>query len=171
MPTLDLRAIPPPQRHPLVYQGLDALAPGESLELVNDHRPSPLRYELEGHCCVSAKRTRHVPRRGVRASVRTERVDRLRAARIAHLTSGRYPDGGAWAQCNSVVADTVPTWPSRIREQWREALYPPVDGDVVDLDPAFTQEFFDVAIGEPVPEGPAQGEDDDLGREPKAFER
>jgi uncharacterized protein (DUF2249 family) len=47
MPTLDLREIPPPQRHPLVYQGLDALAPGESLELVNDHRPSPLRYELE----------------------------------------------------------------------------------------------------------------------------
>jgi uncharacterized protein (DUF2249 family) len=30
-----------------VYQALDALAPGEVLELVNDHKPSPLRYELE----------------------------------------------------------------------------------------------------------------------------
>ncbi|MFN8035378.1 MAG: DUF2249 domain-containing protein [Acidimicrobiia bacterium] len=47
MSTLDLREIPPPQRHPLVYQHLDALRPGESLELTNDHRPSPLRYEIE----------------------------------------------------------------------------------------------------------------------------
>ena len=47
MPTLDLRSVVPAERHRLVYAGLDALAPGESLELVNDHRPSPLRYELE----------------------------------------------------------------------------------------------------------------------------
>jgi uncharacterized protein (DUF2249 family) len=30
-----------------VYEALDGLAPGEALELVNDHKPSPLRYELE----------------------------------------------------------------------------------------------------------------------------
>jgi uncharacterized protein (DUF2249 family) len=47
MPVLDLRPLAPPERHRLVYQQLDALAPGETLELVNDHRPSPLRYELE----------------------------------------------------------------------------------------------------------------------------
>lgn len=47
MTTLDLRQIPPPQRHPLVYQHLDGLGHGEVLELVNDHRPSPLRYELD----------------------------------------------------------------------------------------------------------------------------
>jgi uncharacterized protein (DUF2249 family) len=47
MPTLDLRSVPPAVRHGLVYQALDALAPGEALELVNDHKPSPLRYELE----------------------------------------------------------------------------------------------------------------------------
>jgi uncharacterized protein (DUF2249 family) len=47
VPTLDLRTLAPPVRHGLVYQALDALAPGEVLELVNDHKPSPLRYELE----------------------------------------------------------------------------------------------------------------------------
>ena len=47
MPVLDLRPLAPPERHRLVYEQLDALAPGETLELVNDHRPSPLRYELE----------------------------------------------------------------------------------------------------------------------------
>jgi uncharacterized protein (DUF2249 family) len=46
MPTLDLRAAPPADRHTLVYEALDALAEGESLELLVDHRPSPLRYEL-----------------------------------------------------------------------------------------------------------------------------
>lgn len=46
MPVLDLRPLPPPERHRRVHEHLDALAPGDSLELVNDHRPSPLRYEL-----------------------------------------------------------------------------------------------------------------------------
>jgi uncharacterized protein (DUF2249 family) len=47
MPVLDLRPLPPPERHRRVYEELDGLARGETLELVNDHRPSPLRYELE----------------------------------------------------------------------------------------------------------------------------
>ena len=47
MAVLDLRPLAPAVRHGLVYEALDALAPGEVLELVNDHKPSPLRYELE----------------------------------------------------------------------------------------------------------------------------
>lgn len=47
MPSLDLRPIAPRDRHPLIYQHLDALAPGEALEILNDHRPSPLRYEID----------------------------------------------------------------------------------------------------------------------------
>lgn len=47
MPVLDLRPLAPAVRHGLVHDALDALAPGEVLELVNDHKPSPLRYELE----------------------------------------------------------------------------------------------------------------------------
>jgi uncharacterized protein (DUF2249 family) len=44
--TLDVRTIPPRERHPLIFESLDALAPGAALLLVNDHDPRPLRYQL-----------------------------------------------------------------------------------------------------------------------------
>ena len=44
--TLDVRVIPPRERHPLIFTRLDALATGEALLLVNDHDPKPLRYQL-----------------------------------------------------------------------------------------------------------------------------
>jgi hypothetical protein len=37
-------------------------------------------------------------------------------------------------------------WPGSLG-QGREALDPPVDGDVVDLDAAFGQQLLDVAVG------------------------
>lgn len=45
--TLDLREIPPPERHPRVFAAFEDLAPGEVLELVNDHDPKPLFYEMQ----------------------------------------------------------------------------------------------------------------------------
>jgi uncharacterized protein (DUF2249 family) len=45
--TLDIRAIPPAQRHPLIFQRFEALAPGESFVLVNDHDPKPLYYQFQ----------------------------------------------------------------------------------------------------------------------------
>ena len=69
------------------------------------------------------------------------------------------------------VTDRVPARSGRVGEEWGEALYPPVDGDVVDLDLAFAEEFFDVSIGEPVSQVPPHGEDDDLGREPEPDKR
>ena len=45
--TLDLREIPPPQRHPLIHDAFDDLASGEVLEIVNDHEPKPLFYEFQ----------------------------------------------------------------------------------------------------------------------------
>ncbi|MFW5918875.1 MAG: DUF2249 domain-containing protein [Halanaeroarchaeum sp.] len=45
--TLDLREIPPPKRHPAVYDAFDDLEPGETLELINDHDPKPLFYEMQ----------------------------------------------------------------------------------------------------------------------------
>jgi uncharacterized protein (DUF2249 family) len=51
--TVDVRQIPPPQRHPLIFQTFDDLQNGEAFELVNDHDPKPLYYqfkfEREGH--------------------------------------------------------------------------------------------------------------------------
>jgi uncharacterized protein (DUF2249 family) len=45
--TLDIRALPPIQRHPLIFQRFEALAPGESFVLVNDHDPKPLFYQFQ----------------------------------------------------------------------------------------------------------------------------
>ncbi|HZV50727.1 MAG TPA: DUF2249 domain-containing protein [Candidatus Dormibacteraeota bacterium] len=44
---LDVRSIPPPRRHQLIFGLLDRLPRGEALVLVNDHDPLPLRYQLE----------------------------------------------------------------------------------------------------------------------------
>jgi uncharacterized protein (DUF2249 family)/hemerythrin-like domain-containing protein len=42
---LDVRAIPHGRRHDVIFGKLDALTPGESLTIVNDHDPKPLRYQ------------------------------------------------------------------------------------------------------------------------------
>lgn len=44
---LDLREVPRPLRHPLVFEKLDALPPGNSFVLVNDHDPVPLSRQIE----------------------------------------------------------------------------------------------------------------------------
>jgi uncharacterized protein (DUF2249 family) len=44
--TLDVRELPPRERHPLIFGKLDALPLGASLLLINDHDPKPLRYQL-----------------------------------------------------------------------------------------------------------------------------
>lgn len=43
---LDVRPLPPARRHELIFSTFDGLAPGESFDLVNDHDPKPLRYQL-----------------------------------------------------------------------------------------------------------------------------
>jgi uncharacterized protein (DUF2249 family) len=44
---LDVRVIPPREKHPTIFQTFDALEPGESFILVNDHDPFPLRFQFE----------------------------------------------------------------------------------------------------------------------------
>ena len=44
------------------------------------------------------------------------------------------------------VTDAVTTRFRGVDEQRCEALHPPVDRDVIDTDPAFREEFFDVTI-------------------------
>lgn len=43
---LDVRALPLRERHPLIFSKLDSLKPGEFVQLVNDHSPKPLYYQL-----------------------------------------------------------------------------------------------------------------------------
>lgn len=44
VPSIDVRTLPRSSRHPTVFSLFDQLAPGHSLELLNDHDPRPLRY-------------------------------------------------------------------------------------------------------------------------------
>ena len=44
---LDLRAVPRPERHSLVFATFDGLAAGEDFLLINDHDPVPLRRQME----------------------------------------------------------------------------------------------------------------------------
>jgi len=44
---LDLRDVPPPERHPKIHAAFEELDSGERLTIVNDHEPTPLYYEFE----------------------------------------------------------------------------------------------------------------------------
>lgn len=44
---LDMREVPPAERHPLVFSTFDALPRGESFDLVVDHDPVPLYFQLD----------------------------------------------------------------------------------------------------------------------------
>lgn len=43
---LDVRPIPPPEKHPTIFKTFDALAKDEAFVLVNDHDPKPLYYQF-----------------------------------------------------------------------------------------------------------------------------
>lgn len=44
---IDVRAIPPRDRHPMIFNMLDELPSGGLLQLTNDHDPKPLYYQIQ----------------------------------------------------------------------------------------------------------------------------
>ncbi len=44
--SIDVRTIPGPQRHPLIFQTFESLQPGEAFEIINDHDPFPLHNQF-----------------------------------------------------------------------------------------------------------------------------
>jgi uncharacterized protein (DUF2249 family) len=44
---LDVRPLPPAQRHALIFERFAGLAPGAAFMLVNDHDPKPLFYQFK----------------------------------------------------------------------------------------------------------------------------
>ncbi|MEW5902404.1 MAG: DUF2249 domain-containing protein, partial [Acidobacteriota bacterium] len=44
---LDLRAMPPFERHAKIFEIWESLEPGQSLWIINDHDPKPLRYQFQ----------------------------------------------------------------------------------------------------------------------------
>jgi uncharacterized protein (DUF2249 family) len=45
--TLDLRPLPAYERHEKIFQAWNSLEPGETLKIINDHDPKPLRYQFK----------------------------------------------------------------------------------------------------------------------------
>ncbi|WP_058991888.1 DUF2249 domain-containing protein [Haloarcula sp. CBA1127] len=45
-PQLDLREIPPPKRHPKIFDAFEELDSGEALTIINDHEPTPLYHQM-----------------------------------------------------------------------------------------------------------------------------
>jgi hypothetical protein len=60
--------------------------------------------------------------------------------------------------------------PGSFDELGGEPLDPPIDGDVIDGDAAFGQQFLDVPVRQPVPQVPADRDRNHLPREPEASE-
>jgi uncharacterized protein (DUF2249 family) len=46
-PSIDVRIVPPRERHPRIFGMLGALMPGKSMLITSDHDPRPLHYQLE----------------------------------------------------------------------------------------------------------------------------
>lgn len=43
---VDARKYPPREKHLVIFNTFDGLAPGQSMELINDHEPRPLYYQF-----------------------------------------------------------------------------------------------------------------------------
>lgn len=44
---IDVRQIPPPQRHSSIFGSFDDLLPGQALQILSDHDPQPLRRQFD----------------------------------------------------------------------------------------------------------------------------
>ncbi len=44
--TLDVREMPPWERHPKIFELFDSIKPGDTIKLINDHNPAPLHYQF-----------------------------------------------------------------------------------------------------------------------------
>lgn len=43
---LDVRQLPPRERHATIFETFESLRPNQAIDLVNDHDPKPLYYQL-----------------------------------------------------------------------------------------------------------------------------
>lgn len=44
---VDIRPLPPRERHPLIFSTFNQLAAGQAMELINDHDPQPLHHQFQ----------------------------------------------------------------------------------------------------------------------------
>ncbi|MFB6142228.1 MAG: DUF2249 domain-containing protein [Halorientalis sp.] len=65
MPQLDVRDLPPKERHPTIMDAFEELEAGECLRLINDHDPKPLYYEMAAEVEAFDAENYEVRREGV----------------------------------------------------------------------------------------------------------
>lgn len=89
---IDVRTMPPRERHPKIFAAWDALADGGSILLVNDHDPLPLYYQFAVECPG-----------GFRWDYLEQgpEVWRVRIAKGDHADPGFRPPRGARASCHT----------------------------------------------------------------------
>ena len=112
MAELDVREIPPNERHDRIHDAFADLDPGESLTIVNDHDPKPLYYELSAEVPAFDDEAYAVEREGPERFV----------AELPKAASGAEPetvrladlDGEAHAAVETDATDAVVTaiWPA-----------------------------------------------------------
>jgi hypothetical protein len=64
------------------------------------------------------------------------------------------------------IADTVATRTRRIDHQRREALHPPIDRHLINIDATLSEQYFDIAARQAVTQIPAHRQRDHVGRDP-----
>ena len=63
--------------------------------------------------------------------------------------------------------DRVAAWSRRVDQQRREALHPPEQGDVINVDPALCEEFLEITVRQPEAELPPHRQHDHPQWEPE----
>ena len=71
MDRLDIRDLPPSQRHTTIHDAFDELDAGEKLVIVNDHDPQPLFYEFRAERDAFDEKGYEVERHGPEEFVAT----------------------------------------------------------------------------------------------------
>lgn len=94
--TIDVRPMPPRDRHPTIFATWDSLAEGGSILLVNDHDPLPLYYQFAVEC-VGGFRWEYLDQ--------GPEVWRVRISKGAFADPGFRPAPGARGSCRP---QTVP---------------------------------------------------------------
>ena len=69
------------------------------------------------------------------------------------------------------IPSRVAAWSGCFDDQRREPLHPPVQRNVVNLDPTLSQQLLEIAIRQPIAQIPPHREQDHLGRELETSER
>jgi uncharacterized protein (DUF2249 family) len=68
---LDIRDLPPAERHDRIHEAFTEVPPGETLTIINDHDPQPLFYEFQAEVEAFDADGYEVERRGVEEFVAT----------------------------------------------------------------------------------------------------